>query len=98
MSHIRRVTKSDKNLSVIENILRSFWNSEAAAIFIVHRRYSNIFSCLCMSKTGVTEIERVRRFEKMNESSLYKSIKDHDEFNILYILSRIEYMQAMRKE
>ena len=46
----------------------------------------------------MTEIERVRRFEKMNESSLYKSIKDHDEFNILYILSRIEYMQAMRKE
>ena len=42
----------------------------------------------------MTEIERVRRFEKMNESSLYKSIKDHDEFNILYILSRIEYMQA----
>ena len=39
----------------------------------------------------MTEIERVRRFEKMNESSLYKSIKDHDEFNILYILSRIEY-------
>ena len=39
----------------------------------------------------MTEIERVRRFEKMNESSLYKSIKDQDEFNILYILSRIEY-------
>ena len=36
----------------------------------------------------MTEIERVRRFEKMNESSLYKSIKDQDEFNILYILSR----------
>ena len=51
-----------------------------------------------MSKMDVTEIERVRRFEKMNESSLYKSIKDHDVFNILYILSRIDYMQAMRKE
>ena len=37
------------------------------------------------------EIERVRRYEKMNESSLYESIKDHDEFNIIYILSRIEY-------
>ena len=34
----------------------------------------------------------------MNESSLYKSIKDHDEFNILYILSKIEYMQAQKCE
>ena len=58
------MTKSDKNLSVIENILRSFWTLEAAAIFIVHRRYSIIFSCLYMSKTGMIEIERVRRFEK----------------------------------
>ena len=58
------MTKSDENLSVIENKLRSFWTLEAAAIFIVHRRYSIIFSCLYMSKTGMIEIERVRRFEK----------------------------------
>ena len=44
------------------------------------------------------EIERVRRYEKMNESSLYESIKDHDELNIIYILSRIEYMQAFRND
>ena len=42
----------------------------------------------------MTEIERVRRFEKMNESSLYKSIKGHDGLNIIYIISRIEYSDS----